>query len=77
MQTQGALDQAHGTRKAQVADIDREGKTDLTGFRDRLVHKALVGDGNVSCPIAPVAIMIGAAKDQGDLVALMVVTRAS
>ena len=77
MQTQGALDQAYGTRKAQVTDIDCEGKTDLTGFGDRLVHKAPVGDGNVTGPIALVAIMIGTAQDQGDLVALMVVTRAS
>jgi hypothetical protein len=77
MQTQGALNETYGARKAQVADIDREGKTDLTGFRDRLVNKALVGNGNISGPIALMAVMIGAAQDQGDLVALMVVTRAS
>jgi hypothetical protein len=77
MQTQGALNETYGTRKAQVADIDREGKTDLTGFRDRLVNKALVGNGNISGPIALMAIMIGAAQDQGDLVALMVVAWAS
>lgn len=77
MQTQGALNETYGARKAQVADIDREGKTDLTGFRDRLVNKALVGNGNISGPIALMAIMIGAAQDQGDLVALMVVAWAS
>ena len=77
MQTQGALDQAHSTRKAEVTDIDREGKTDLTRFGDRLVHKALMGDSNVTGPIALMAIMIGAAKDQGYLVALMVVARAA